>query len=273
MSDPVRRADAAWGAWGLLAGLYVCFYALRQVGLRLMNPFAAGAMEQITNRAFETVQGFSSDWHANTFAGSTVRKISRGMWGYDSISDVLILMLGPVSGAHFNPAVSLVMAWRRQMRWADVAPYAAAQIAGGLAGTIVAHLMFEQSALQIAQTVRSGGGQWLAEAVATFGLVLTIFGIVRFRPDSVAMAVGLYITAAYWFTASTSFANPAVTIARAFSDSFAGIAPSSVPAFIVAQLLGALAGAMLAGWLFSPAQDEAAAQAGSRAGLQDAGPA
>ena len=175
---------------------------------------------------------------------------------------VLILMLGPVSGAHFNPAVSLVMAWRRQMRWADVAPYAAAQIAGGIAGTIVAHLMFEQSALQIAQTVRSGGGQWLAEAVATFGLVLTIFGIVRFRPDSVAMAVGLYITAAYWFTASTSFANPAVTIARAFSDSFAGIAPSSVPAFIVAQLLGAFAGAMLAGWLFPPAQDEAPAQAG-----------
>ena len=175
---------------------------------------------------------------------------------------VLILMLGPVSGAHFNPAVSLMMAWRRQLRWGDVAPYVAAQIAGGIAGTIVAHLMFDQSALQVAQTVRSGGGQWLAEAVATFGLVLTIFGIVRFRPDSVAMAVGLYITAAYWFTASTSFANPAVTIARAFSDSFAGIAPSSVPAFIMAQLLGAFAGTMLAGWLFPPAPDEAAAQAG-----------
>ena len=154
---------------------------------------------------------------------------------------VLILMLGPVSGSHFNPAVSLMMAWRRQLRWGDVAPYVAAQIAGGIAGTIVAHLMFDQPALQVAQT---------------------IFGIVRFRPDSVAMAVGLYITAAYWFTASTSFANPAVTIARAFSDSFAGIAPSSVPAFIMAQLLGAFAGTMLAGWLFPPAPDEAAARAG-----------
>lgn len=165
---------------------------------------------------------------------------------------VLILIFGPVSGAHFNPAVSLVMAQRSRMRWGDVGPYVAAQVIGGIAGSLVAHLMFGLPVWQASQTVRAGGAQWFAKFVATFGLVLTIFGIVRVRPESVAMAVGLYITAAYWFTASTSFANPAVTIARAFTDTFAGIAPASVPAFVMAQMIGAFAASALAAWLFVP---------------------
>ena len=165
---------------------------------------------------------------------------------------VLILILGPVSGAHFNPAVSLVMAQRARLPWRDVGPYVAAQVIGGIGGSLLAHLMFDLPVWQASQTVRAGGAQWLAEAVATFGLVLTIFGVVRFRPDSAPVAVGLYITAAYWFTASTSFANPAVTIARSFSDTFAGISPASVPAFIIVQIAGALAASVLATWLFAP---------------------
>jgi glycerol uptake facilitator-like aquaporin len=165
---------------------------------------------------------------------------------------VLILIFGPVSGAHFNPAVSLVMAQRGQMPWREVAPYVAAQVIGGIAGSLIAHLMFDLPVWQASQTVRAGGAQWFAEFVATFGLVLTIFGVVRFRPESVPVAVGLYITAAYWFTASTSFANPAVTIARAFTDTFAGIAPASVPAFVVAQLVGAVAASAVSVWVFTP---------------------
>jgi glycerol uptake facilitator-like aquaporin len=163
---------------------------------------------------------------------------------------VLILVFGPVSGAHFNPAVSLVFALRGELGWRSFGVYVAAQMAGALAGVWLAHLMFEAPLLEIAAKVRSGPGQWLAEFVATFGLVVTILGCLARRPDSVPVAVGLYITAAYWFTASTSFANPAVTVARALSDSFAGIAPSSVPAFIVAQLVGAMAGLALSRWLF-----------------------
>jgi glycerol uptake facilitator-like aquaporin len=165
---------------------------------------------------------------------------------------VLILIFGPVSGAHFNPAVSLVMAQRARMPWGEVGPYVVAQVVGGIAGSLIAHLMFDLPVWQASQTVRAGGAQWFAEFVATFGLVLTIFGIVRFRPESAPVAVGLYITAAYWFTASTSFANPAVTIARAFTDTFAGIAPANVPAFVVAQVIGALAASALAAWLFAP---------------------
>ena len=164
---------------------------------------------------------------------------------------VLILIFGPVSGAHFNPAVSLVMAQRSTMPWREVAPYVAAQVIGGIAGSLIAHLMFEMPVWQASQTVRAGGAQWFAEFVATFGLVLTIFGVVRFRPESVPVAVGLYITAAYWFTASTSFANPAVTIARAFTDTFAGIAPASVPAFVVAQLVGAFTASAVSLWVFT----------------------
>lgn len=165
---------------------------------------------------------------------------------------VLITIFGPVSGAHFNPAVTLVMAQRARFPWSEVAPTLVAQVVGGIAGAVAAHVMFDLPVLQASQTIRSGPSQWFAECVATFGLVLTIFGTVRFRPDGVPVAVGLYITAAYWFTASTSFANPAVTIARAFTDTFAGIAPGSVPAFLAAQAVGAFAASALAAWLFAP---------------------
>ena len=166
---------------------------------------------------------------------------------------VLILIFGPVSGAHFNPAVTLAFAFRRDVSWRIAAFYLVAQVAGAIIGTWLAHLMFEIPVMQVASTVRSGSGQWLAEALATFGLLLTIFGCLSGARGAVAYAVGLYITAAYWFTASTSFANPAVTIARSLSDTFAGIAPSSAPAFIAAQIVGALAAAMACRWLFERA--------------------
>jgi glycerol uptake facilitator-like aquaporin len=168
-----------------------------------------------------------------------------------AILAVLILVFGPFSGAHFKPAVSLAFALRGQFSWAAVAPYVAMQIAGAVLGAWAAHLMFDLPVLQLSTKVRSGSGQWFAEAVATFGLVLTIFGCVARTPAATPYAVGLYITAVYWFTASTSFANPAVTIARALSDTFAGIAPASAPAFIAAQLVGALAAVSVARWLWN----------------------
>jgi glycerol uptake facilitator-like aquaporin len=163
---------------------------------------------------------------------------------------VLILIFGPVSGAHFNPAVTLAFALRGEIAWRLAALYIAVQIAGGMIGVWVAHLMFELPVWQFSTHVRAGPGQWLAEGVATFGLLLTIFGCVARAPGAVAYAVGLYITAAYWFTASTSFANPAVTVARALSDTFAGIAPGGVIAFIAAQLLGAALALVMARWLW-----------------------
>ncbi len=168
---------------------------------------------------------------------------------------VLILIFAPLSGAHFNPVVSAAFAIRRDLPWADTVLYIAAQLAGGIFGVWVAHLMFDLSPLQLSQTVRTGPGQWLSEALATFGLLLTIFGVLRSAPASVPYAVGLYITAAYWFTASTSFANPAVTVARSLSDTFAGIAPADVPAFLAAQTVGAAAAVAVSGWLWrkSPA--------------------
>ena len=166
-----------------------------------------------------------------------------------AILTVLILMLGPVSGAHFNPAVSLAFTWRGELSARDTVVYIACQVAGGIVGVIAAHAMFEIPIWQMSQTVRTGSGQWLAEGVATFGLLLTIFGCLRGAPAAIPYAVGLYITSAYWFTASTSFANPAVTIARSLSDTFAGIAPAGVLAFIVAQLVGAMAAVALARWL------------------------
>jgi glycerol uptake facilitator-like aquaporin len=165
---------------------------------------------------------------------------------------VLIMIFAPVSGAHFNPAVSLAFTLRGDLSWSTVALYVAAQLLGGIVGVWVAHLMFELPLWQFSATVRSGPGQLLAEAVASFGLVLTIFGCIARVPSAVPYAVGLYITSAYWFTASTSFANPAVTIARSLSDTFAGIAPISVIAFICAQLVGTLAAVALAGWLWRP---------------------
>jgi glycerol uptake facilitator-like aquaporin len=164
---------------------------------------------------------------------------------------VLITILGPISGAHFNPAVTLVFTLRGELAIKDAAAYAVAQIVGGVLGTLAAHAMFGLALLQASTTVRTGTGQWFAEGVAAFGLVLTILGGLRFRAESIPWLVGLYITAAYWFTASTSFANPAVAIARAFSDTFAGIRPADLPGFILAEFAGALIAMALAGWLLA----------------------
>lgn len=165
---------------------------------------------------------------------------------------VLITMFGPISGAHMNPAVSLVAAARGELGWRDAAGYIVAQLSCGILGAWAAHLMFDLSALQVSVKARTGLGQWLGEAFATFGLILTIYGTARHRPQWIPATVALYITAAYWFTSSTSFANPAITVARSLSDTFAGISPSDVPAFVVAQLLGAFAAALVARWLFDP---------------------
>ena len=163
---------------------------------------------------------------------------------------MLISILGPVSGAHFNPAVTLVFAARGETVWREVLPYVAVQCAGGIAGTAIAHLMFDLAPFAIGTTARSGVSQWLAEAVATFTLLLAILGGIRHAPQAVPWLVGLTITAAYWFTSSTSFANPAVTLARGFTTTFAGIAINHVPGFVVAQLVGAAVGALVAAFLF-----------------------
>ena len=167
-----------------------------------------------------------------------------------AILAVLILTFAPISGAHFNPAVSIAFALRRELCWPDAAAYIMAQIIGGVIGVWVAHLMFELPVWQVSLNARTGVGQWLAEFVATFGLLLTILGCAARTPAAVPYAVGLYITSAYWFTASTSFANPAVTIARSLSDTFAGIAPAGVAAFIAAQFAGMLAAVVLGRWLW-----------------------
>jgi glycerol uptake facilitator-like aquaporin len=159
---------------------------------------------------------------------------------------VLITAFGPVSGAHFNPAVTLSMALRQRIGWGEGGLFVLAQIIGGIAGVACAHLMFEIQPLEFGDQVRTGPAQWFSEGVATFGLVFFIFMAVARKPDSVAMVVGLYITAAYWFTASTSFANPAVTIARSFTTTFSGIAPGDAPGFIAAQLAGAVLAALTA---------------------------
>jgi glycerol uptake facilitator-like aquaporin len=163
-----------------------------------------------------------------------------------AILPVIILLFGSVSGAHFNPAVSLAFALRGELSWQIAFLYVTIQVIAAIAGVWIAHLMFDLPVWQISTTVRWGGGQWLAEAVATFGLVLTIFGCVARAPSAVPYAVGLYIGSAYWFTASTSFANPAVTIARSLSDTFAGIAPSGAPSFIAAQFVGMFAAVIVA---------------------------
>jgi len=163
---------------------------------------------------------------------------------------VLITMLGPISGAHMNPAVSLVAAWRGELPWRDAAAYIAVQFAFGILGAWAAHLMFDLPTLQLSVKGRTGLGQWTGEAIATFGLILTILGTVRHRREWVPASVALYITSAYWFTSSTSFANPAITVARSLSDTFAGISPYDAPLFIVAQMIGAATAAYIAKWLF-----------------------
>ncbi len=162
---------------------------------------------------------------------------------------VLITTLGPLSGAHFNPAVSLVFALRRELPARELAAYVLAQAAGGILGALLAHAMFALPLVQASTTVRTGGAQWLSEGVATFGLVAMILAGLRHDRRAVPWLVGLYITAAYWFTASTSFANPAVALARSLTDTFAGIRPLDLPGFVLAQLAGALAAAAFMGWL------------------------
>ncbi len=163
---------------------------------------------------------------------------------------VLITMLGPISGAHFNPAVSVVAASRGDLSWRDAGAYTIAQLICGIGGVWIAHVMFDVPVVQVSAHSRTGIGQWTGEAVATFGLILTIIGTVRHRPNWVPASVALYITAAYWFTSSTSFANPAITVARGLSNSFAGIAPNDVPGFILAQIAGAAAGAAVGRLLY-----------------------
>jgi len=164
---------------------------------------------------------------------------------------VLITMLGPISGAHFNPAVTFAFWLRGEIEARESLVYIGLQVAGGLIGVWAAHAMFAEDIFQASAKIRTGGAQWFAEIVATFGLVFTIFATLKASPKSVAAAVGLYITAAYWFTASTSFANPAVTVARAFSDTFAGIRPIDMPWFIAMQFIGAAAAFAVCRWLLA----------------------
>jgi glycerol uptake facilitator-like aquaporin len=162
---------------------------------------------------------------------------------------VLITIFGPISGAHFNPAVTLVFLLRKEIAPAEAIAYGVVQVCGGVIGAFAAHLMFGLPVLQVSTHLRDGPAQAFSEALATFGLIATILGVVRYRPDMTAVCVGLYITAAYWFTASTSFANPAVAIARAFTNTFSGIRPLDLPGFIIAEFAGALIGLALMGWL------------------------
>ena len=168
---------------------------------------------------------------------------------------VLITILGPISGAHFNPAVSLIFALKRELTGRDAALYIGAQVLGGILGTMIAHGMFAPPLLDASMKARTGGQQWFAEAVAAFGLVATILAGIRFQRAAVPWLVGLYITAAYWFTASTSFANPAVAIARSFTNTFSGIRPVDLPGFITAELFGAVIGMLVMAWLLRPEKD------------------
>jgi len=178
---------------------------------------------------------------------------------------VLISIFGPLSGAHFNPAVTIFFGLRREIGLSLATGYIVAQIAGAVVGVYAAHAMFAAPVFEISEKVRDGASQGFSEFVATFGLLLTIAGAIRFRPDQTPALVGLYITSAYWFTASTSFANPAVTIARSLTDSFSGIAPHSVPLFVAAQLVGVLAAYSACGWMHDPAARTRAREAASPA--------
>jgi glycerol uptake facilitator-like aquaporin len=224
MSAPLARRLAAEGV-----GAFFLFAAV--IGSGIMAENLAGGNEAIALLA-------------NTLATG-------------AILAVLIAMLAPVSGAHFNPAVTLVAALRRELGWSDAAFYVLAQLAFGILGAWATHLMFGLPALQVSVKARTGLGQWLGEGIATFGLILAILGTLRHRPAWVPASVALYISAAYWFTSSTSFANPAITVARSLSDSFAGIAPANVPAFVFAQLLGAVCAAGAARLLFPQSEDRA----------------
>ena len=174
---------------------------------------------------------------------------------------VLILMFGPISGAHFNPAVTLSFLFQGKITTGDAAAYVIVQIGAAILGAWAAHLMFEEPVFMVSEKVRTGGGQWVAEIIATFGLVATIIACVKHRAEAVPYAVGLYITAAYWFTASTSFANPAVTIARTLTDTFSGIRPADAPMFIFCQIVGALLATFTLAWLLNGRTEERVASA------------
>ena len=212
-----------------------------------MPSLAQRAMAEFLGTAFLLAAVVGSGIMAQRLAGGNIAlALLCNTLATGAILPVIILMFGSVSGAHFNPAVSLAFALRGELSWQITLLYVTVQVIAAIAGVWIAHLMFDLPVWQISTTVRWGGGQWLAEAVATFGLVLTIFGCVARAPSAVPYAVGLYIGSAYWFTASTSFANPAVTIARSLSDTFAGIAPSGAPSFIAAQFVGMFAAVIVA---------------------------
>jgi glycerol uptake facilitator-like aquaporin len=216
-------------------------------------------MPSLAQRAFVEWLGTAFLLAAVVGSGAMAQKLSGGNNALallcntlptGAILAVLILTFAPISGAHFNPAVSIAFALRQELSWPHAVAYIVVQIIGGVIGVWTAHLMFELPVWQVSLNARTGSGQWLAETVATFGLLLTILGCVARTPAAVPYAVGLYITSAYWFTSSTSFANPAVTIARSLSNTFAGIAPAGVVAFIAAQLAGMLGAVLLSRWLW-----------------------
>ena len=216
-----------------------------------MASVAQKAAAEFTGTAFLLAAVVGSGIMAQRLAGGNVAlALLCNTLATGAILPVIILMFGGVSGAHFNPAVSIAFALRGELPWRMASLYVTVQIAAAVAGAWVAHAMFELPVWQVSTTVRSGPGQWLAEGVATFGLILTILGCLARAPAAVPYAVGLYITSAYWFTASTSFANPAVTIARSLSDTFAGIAPAGIAAFMSAQFAGMLCAIALARWLW-----------------------
>lgn len=190
----------------------------------------------------------------NLAGGSVALALLANTIATGAILFVIIAMLGPVSGAHFNPAVTLAFALRREIGWRESLAYVFAQMAAGALGAFAVHLMFDLEIVQFSTKARAGIGQWTGELVATFGLVISILGLLRHRPEAIPAGVALYITSAYWFTSSTSFANPAITVVRSLSDTFAGIAPGDVPAFVLAQLAGAVLAVGLARWLFAADQ-------------------
>lgn len=207
------------------------------------------AVAELLGTGFLVATVVGSGIMAETLTRDTALALLGNTLPTGAILVVLITILGPISGAHFNPAVTLVFALKREMTARDGAWYVGAQIVGGILGTIAAHVMFTLPLLEASAKVRTGGGQWFAEGIATFGLVATILAGIRFQRSAVPWLVGLYITAAYWFTSSTSFANPAVAISRAFTNTFSGIRPLDLPGFIIAELCGALVGMALIGWL------------------------
>ncbi|MBX4941941.1 MIP/aquaporin family protein [Rhizobium binae] len=191
---------------------------------------------------------------ATSLTGDTGLALLGNTLATGAILVVLITILGPISGAHFNPAVSLIFAMSRSLPKCELGGYVLAQFAGGAVGTVTAHLMFNLPLVELSSKVRTGGAQWFSEGVATFGLVAVILAGIRFEQKAIPWLAGLYITAGYWFTASTSFANPAVAFARALTDTFSGIRPADLPGFWLAEIAGAVAALLLFTWLLQPAK-------------------